>query len=70
MKKVVLAFSGGLDTSYCAIHLAKDLGYEVYSAAVNTGGFNQAEQKELEKKAAVVSKYISFHQDSKNLDKS
>ncbi|MGB0346790.1 MAG: argininosuccinate synthase, partial [Balneolaceae bacterium] len=38
-------------TSYCAIHLAKDLGYEVYSAAVNTGGFNEAEQKELEKKA-------------------
>ncbi len=52
MKKVVLAFSGGLDTSYCAIHLAKDLGYEVFSAAVNTGGFNEAEQKELEKKAA------------------
>lgn len=51
MKKVILAFSGGLDTSYCAIHLAKDLGYEVYSAAVNTGGFNEAEQKELEKKA-------------------
>ncbi len=51
MKKVVLAFSGGLDTSYCAIHLAKDLGYEVFSAAVNTGGFDAAEQKELEQKA-------------------
>lgn len=51
MKKVVLAFSGGLDTSYCAIHLANDLGYEVYSAAVNTGGFDEAEQIELEKKA-------------------
>lgn len=51
MKKVVLAFSGGLDTSYCAIHLAKDLGYEVYSAAVNTGGFDVAEQKELDQKA-------------------
>ena len=51
MKKVVLAFSGGLDTSYCAIHLAKDLGYEVFSAAVNTGGFNETEQRELEKKA-------------------
>ncbi|MBO6535275.1 MAG: argininosuccinate synthase [Balneolaceae bacterium] len=51
MKKVVLAFSGGLDTSYCAIHLAKDLDYEVYSAAVNTGGFDAAEQKELEQKA-------------------
>ena len=51
MKKVVLAFSGGLDTSYCAIHLAKDKGYEVYTAAVNTGGFDDAEQEALAKKA-------------------
>ncbi len=51
MKKVVLAFSGGLDTSYCAIHLAKDLGYDVYTAAVNTGGFDEMEQKELAQKA-------------------
>ena len=47
MKKVILAFSGGLDTSYCAIHLAKDLNYEVHSVAVNTGGFDETEQKEL-----------------------
>ena len=52
MKKVVLAFSGGLDTSYCAIHLAEELGYKVYSAAVNTGGFNEAEQQVLANKAA------------------
>lgn len=52
MKKVLLAFSGGLDTSYCAIHLAKDKGYEVYTAAVNTGGFDEAEQQALAKKAA------------------
>ena len=52
MKKVLLAFSGGLDTSYCAIHLAEDQGYEVWTAAVNTGGFDDAEQKELAKKAA------------------
>lgn len=50
-KKVVLAFSGGLDTSYCAIHLAKEKGYEVFTAAVNTGGFDDAEQKELAQKA-------------------
>lgn len=50
-KKVLLAFSGGLDTSYCAIHLAKDKGYEVYTAAVNTGGFDEAEQKEIAQKA-------------------
>ncbi len=51
-KKVVLAFSGGLDTSYCAIHLAKEKGYQVFTAAVNTGGFDEAEQKELDQKAA------------------
>ncbi len=54
MKKVVLAFSGGLDTSYCAIHLAKDLGYQVFTAAVNTGGFDEAEQKELAQKAEAL----------------
>ena len=51
-KKVVLAFSGGLDTSYCAIHLAKEKEYKVFTAAVNTGGFDEAEQKELAQKAA------------------
>ena len=52
MKKVVLAFSGGLDTSYCAIYLAKNLGYEVHSIAVNTGGFDAEEVNELAAKAA------------------
>ena len=52
MKKVLLAFSGGLDTSYCAIHLAKDKGYEVYTAAVNTGGFDETEQQALAQKAS------------------
>jgi len=47
MKKVVLAFSGGLDTSYCAIYLSKDLGYEVHTITVNTGGFNTEEVKEI-----------------------
>lgn len=51
MKKVVLAFSGGLDTSFCAIHLAKEKGYEVITAAVNTGGFDKKEQEELAQKA-------------------
>lgn len=50
-KKVLLAFSGGLDTSYCAIWLAKEKGYEVYTAAVNTGGFDETEEKALAKKA-------------------
>ena len=38
MKKVVLAFSGGLDTSYCAIYLSKEMGLEVHAALANTGG--------------------------------
>lgn len=51
MKKVLLAFSGGLDTSYCAIHLAKDKGYNVYTAAINTGGFDETEKQNLAEKA-------------------
>ena len=51
MKKVVLAFSGGLDTSYCAIYLAQELGLEVYSAIVDTGGFSEEELKEIERRA-------------------
>ena len=51
MKKVVLAFSGGLDTSYCAIYLSKDLGYEVHTLTVNTGGFSAEELQQIEKRA-------------------
>ncbi len=51
MKKVVLAFSGGLDTSYCAVYLSRDLGYEVHTLTVNTGGFSTAELKDIELRA-------------------
>ena len=50
-KKVVLAFSGGLDTSYCAIYLSKDLGLEVHSVIVDTGGFSKEELDNIEKRA-------------------
>lgn len=50
-KKVILAFSGGLDTSYCAKYLSETLGYDVYAVTVNTGGFSTEEEKELERKA-------------------
>ena len=51
MKKVVLAFSGGLDTSFCCIYLSKDLGLEVHSVVVNTGGFSEEELQAIEKRA-------------------
>jgi argininosuccinate synthase len=50
-KKVVLAFSGGLDTSYCVKHLREEKGYEVHTITVNTGGFDAAEVKAIEERA-------------------
>ncbi|QCD38371.1 argininosuccinate synthase [Muribaculaceae bacterium Isolate-039 (Harlan)] len=50
-KKVVLAFSGGLDTSFAAKYLSEDLGYEVHTAIANTGGFSDEELKTIEEKA-------------------
>ncbi|MBC9798514.1 argininosuccinate synthase [Sinomicrobium weinanense] len=51
MKKLVLAYSGGLDTSYCAKYLSREKGYEVHAVSVNTGGFTPEEQKDIEGKA-------------------
>ena len=50
-EKVVLAFSGGLDTSFCAMYLTQEKGYEVYTALANTGGFNEEELKKIEERA-------------------
>lgn len=49
--KVVLGFSGGLDTSYCVKYLSDEKGYEVHSVIVNTGGFSQDELKQIEQHA-------------------
>ena len=51
MKKLVLAYSGGLDTSYCAHYLTHIENYEVHAVTVNTGGFDKAALKEIEAKA-------------------
>ncbi|MBY0348594.1 MAG: argininosuccinate synthase [Hydrotalea flava] len=47
-KKVVLGFSGGLDTTFCVKYLSEDKGYEVHSILVDTGGFTEAELKRIE----------------------
>jgi argininosuccinate synthase len=50
-KKLVLAFSGGLDTSFCAKYLKEEKGFEVYTAIANTGGFTDEELKAIEERA-------------------
>lgn len=49
--KVVLAFSGGLDTSFCVPYLKNEKGLEVHTVMVNTGGFSEEEAKAIEKRA-------------------
>ncbi len=48
MKKVVLGFSGGLDTSFCVKYFTDDKDYEVHSIILNTGGFDADELKKIE----------------------
>ena len=50
-KKVLLAFSGGLDTSFAVKYLSEDLGYEVHTAIANTGGFSEEDLKIIAEKA-------------------
>ncbi len=53
-KKVVLGFSGGLDTSYCVKYFTNEMKYEVHSIIVNTGGFSKQELDEIEKQAKAL----------------
>ena len=48
MEKIVLGFSGGLDTTFCVKYLTEDKGLEVHSVIVNTGGFTPEELKKVE----------------------
>ncbi len=50
-KKIVLGFSGGLDTTFCVKYLSEDQDYEVHSVIVNTGGFTEQELKQVEQHA-------------------
>lgn len=52
--KVVLAFSGGLDTSFCAVYLAKVKHLEVHTVFVNTGGHSEQEIQAIEQRASAL----------------
>ncbi|HMB63920.1 MAG TPA: argininosuccinate synthase domain-containing protein [Eudoraea sp.] len=51
MDKLVLAYSGGLDTSYCAKYLSSEKGFEVHAVSVNTGGFSEQEIGKIKERA-------------------
>ena len=56
-KKLVLAYSGGLDTSYCLMKLSKE-DYEVHAVTINTGGFDKLKIKDMETKALQMGAHI------------
>jgi argininosuccinate synthase len=53
-KKIVLAYSGGLDTSFCIKYLTEEKGYEIHALTVDTGGFSEEEIKEMEARALAL----------------
>ncbi|MBO4670536.1 MAG: argininosuccinate synthase [Bacteroidales bacterium] len=71
-KKVVVAFSGGLDTSYTVMYLAKEKGYEVHAACADTGGFSAAQLKTNEENAYKLgaTKYVTLDVTREYYDKS
>ena len=72
MKKVVVAFSGGLDTSYTVMYLAKEKGYEVHAACADTGGFSPGQLKANEENAYKLgaAKYVTLDVTREYYDKS
>jgi len=71
-KKVVVAFSGGLDTSYTVMYLAREKGYEVHAACANTGGFSEEQLRTNEENAYKLgaTKYVTLDVTREYYDKS
>lgn len=71
-EKVVLAFSGGLDTSFCAKYLSEEKGYEIYTAVANTGGFDEEELRIIEEKAYKLGavKHVALNVEQEYYEKS
>ena len=71
-KKVVVAFSGGLDTSYTVMYLAREKGFEVHAACANTGGFSEQQLKTNEENAYKLgaTKYVTLDVTKEYYDKS
>ena len=67
MKKAVLAYSGGLDTSYSLVKLTREHEMEVHTVIINTGGFSSEELKQIEKRAYELGS--SFHKTINIIDK-
>lgn len=62
--KVVLAFSGGLDTSYCVVYLIQQ-GYEVTTVTIDTGGFNKSEIAQIKAQSKLLGAKFHYFIDAK-----